>query len=189
MAVENESGAKRRATSKKGTSSNSGASAASTRKRSRAKSSSGTRGSSATRAKSGSGSAKRTTSRSGSTARKSANPAVKAGSTAAERVEGLFNSRSVPQSASNGASLVKTAIDKAVVPLATATVGVAGGIVIGRSKLQRRKALVNVPAPPRKLDFHGLSQQVGEAGRQFARLAQEVHAVREKAEKIGRAIS
>jgi hypothetical protein len=48
---------------------------------------------------------------------------------------------------------------------------------------------VPVPAPGKKIDFRGLSQQVGEAGRQFAKLAQEVHAVREKAEQIGRAIS
>jgi hypothetical protein len=95
------------------------------------------------------------------------------------------------QTASTGSSLAKTAFDKAAVPLATATVGIAGGIVLGRTALQRqRKALgVPVPAPGKKIDFRGLSQQVGEAGRQFAKLAQEVHAVREKAEQIGRAIS
>jgi hypothetical protein len=97
----------------------------------------------------------------------------------------------VSQTASRGSSLVKTAFDKAAVPLASATVGVAGGIVLGRTALQRhRKALgVPVPTPGRKMDFRGLGQQVGEAGRQFAKLAQEVHAVREKAEQIGRAIS
>jgi hypothetical protein len=92
--------------------------------------------------------------------------------------------------------MVKTALDKAAVPLATATVGVAGGIVLGRKALQRnRKALSGmalsgmVPTPGRKMDLRGLGQQVGEAGKQFAKLAQEVNAVREKAEKIGRAIS
>jgi hypothetical protein len=97
----------------------------------------------------------------------------------------------VTETASKGSSLVKTVFDKAAVPLATATVGVAGGIVLGRTAGHRnRKALgVAVPTPGRKMDFRGLGQQVGEAGRQFAKLAQEVHAVREKAEQIGRAIS
>ena len=106
-------------------------------------------------------------------------------------MEGLFNSRGLAATASTGSGLIRTAAEKAAVPLATATVGIAGGIVLGRTALQRkRKALgVTVPSPSRKLDLKGLGQQVGEAGRQFAKLAQEVHAVREKAEQIGRAIS
>lgn len=106
-------------------------------------------------------------------------------------MEGLFNSRSLNATASSGSSLVKTAFDKAAVPLATATMGVAGGIVLGRTALQRKRKALGVPVPTggRKIDFGGLGQQVGEAGRQFAKLAQEVNAVRDKAEKIGRAIS
>jgi hypothetical protein len=81
--------------------------------------------------------------------------------------------------------------------LVTAAAGIAGGVLLGRSATQQqeRKVLgvripnpkiVRVPGP--KLDLGGLAQQVGEAGRQFGRLAQEVRAVREKAEKVSRVI-
>jgi hypothetical protein len=103
----------------------------------------------------------------------------------------LFNSHGLAATANTGTGLVRTAVEKAALPLASATVGVAGGIVLGRTALQRkRKALgVAVPTPGRKLDFRGLGHQVGEAGQQLAKLAQEVRAVREKAEQIGRVIS
>jgi hypothetical protein len=71
----------------------------------------------------------------------------------------------------------------------SATVGVAGGIVLGRNVLQRKTKALGVPMPKKGLDLSGLGKHVGEAGRQFAKLAQEVHAVREKAEQVGRAIS
>jgi hypothetical protein len=45
---------------------------------------------------------------------------------------------------------------------------------------------VSVPA---KVDMSGLSDSIGEAGRQFGRLAGEVRAVRQKAEQIGRILS
>jgi hypothetical protein len=41
---------------------------------------------------------------------------------------------------------------------------------------------------PPKLDLTGVGRQIGEAGRQFARLASEVRAVREKAEQVARAL-
>ena len=106
-------------------------------------------------------------------------------------MEGLFNSRGFAATASQGSGLFRAAVEKAAVPLATATVGIAGGIVLGRTALQRQRKALGVPIPTtsRKIDLKGLGQQVGEAGRQFAKLAQEVHAVREKAEQIGRAIS
>jgi hypothetical protein len=85
----------------------------------------------------------------------------------------------------------------AIVPVVTAAAGIAGGVLIGRTALQReRKVLgvripnpkvVRVPGP--KLDLGGLAQQVGEAGRQFGKLAHEVRVVREKAEQVGRSIS
>jgi hypothetical protein len=106
-------------------------------------------------------------------------------------VQGLFNSHASSTNGGGGSDLMRTALDKAAIPLASITVGVAGGIVLGRTALQRnRKALgLSVPTPGRRVDFRGLGQHIGEAGRQFAKLAQEVHAVREKAEQIGRAIS
>jgi hypothetical protein len=69
-----------------------------------------------------------------------------------------------------------------------ATVGVAGGVLLGRTALARERKVLGVPLP-RKVDLAGLGHQVGEAGRQFGRLAGEVRDVREKAEQIGRALS
>jgi hypothetical protein len=67
-----------------------------------------------------------------------------------------------------------------------ATVGVAGGILLGRSR-NRNRTLFGIEIP-KKIDFGGVSQQIGEAGRQFGRLANEVRTVREKAEQVGRAL-
>jgi hypothetical protein len=76
-----------------------------------------------------------------------------------------------------------------VVPVASAAVGVAGGVVLGRTALQRNKKVLGIPMPSKKLDLAGVSKQIGEAGRQFGKLASEVRTAREKAEKISRAIS
>jgi hypothetical protein len=80
--------------------------------------------------------------------------------------------------------------------MVTAAAGIAGGVLLGRTALQRGRTVfgvripnpkvVKVPSP--KLDLGGLAQQVGEAGRQFGKLATEVRAVREKAEQVGRII-
>ncbi len=74
------------------------------------------------------------------------------------------------------------------IPVVTATIGVAGGILLGRTTLQRNRKVLGVPLPT-KVDFGGVTRQIGEAGRQFDNLAQEVRTVREKAEQIGRVIS
>lgn len=77
------------------------------------------------------------------------------------------------------------------IPAAAATVGAAAGVLLGRSTLQRtRKVLgVRVPAKPVKVDLGDVTKHIGEAGRQFGKLASEVRAVREKAEQVGRVIS
>jgi hypothetical protein len=69
-----------------------------------------------------------------------------------------------------------------------ATVGVAGGVLLSRKALARERKVLGVPMP-KKIDLAGVSQQIGEAGRQFGRLAGEVRGVREKAEQIGRVLS
>lgn len=69
-----------------------------------------------------------------------------------------------------------------------ATVGVAGGVLLGRTALSRERKVLGVPMP-KKIDLAGVGQQIGEAGRQFGRLAGEVRGVREKAEQIGRVLS
>jgi hypothetical protein len=80
-------------------------------------------------------------------------------------------------------------ITNIVLPVATATLGVAGGVVLGRTALQRTRKVLGIPLPGKKVDLTGVSKQIGEAGRQFGTLAREVRTAREKAEKISRAIS
>jgi hypothetical protein len=76
------------------------------------------------------------------------------------------------------------------VPLVTAALGAAGGVVFGRSKAQRNRTVGPLPIPQKKkIDLGGVAKQVGEAGRQLGKLAREVQAMREKAEQVGRAIS
>lgn len=74
------------------------------------------------------------------------------------------------------------------VPLLSAGLGVAGGILLGRTALQRNRKILGIPVSG-KVDFSGVAEQVGEAARQFGKLAGEVRTVREKAEQIGRALS
>src|SRR5205085_8761547 len=66
--------------------------------------------------------------------------------------------------------------------------GVAGGVLLGRTALQRNRNVLGIPVPT-KIDLGDMTQQIGEAGRQFGKLASEVRAVREKAEQVGRIIS
>jgi hypothetical protein len=74
------------------------------------------------------------------------------------------------------------------IPIVTGAAGIAGGVLLGRTALQRNKKFLGIPLPT-KIDFSDVTQQIGEAGRQFGKLAQEVKAAREKAEQVGRAIS
>jgi hypothetical protein len=75
-----------------------------------------------------------------------------------------------------------------VVPVATATIGVAGGVLLGRNGRAKAKKVLGVEIPS-KIDFSGVGEQLGEAGRQFGKLANEVRSVRQKAEQIGRALN
>jgi hypothetical protein len=74
------------------------------------------------------------------------------------------------------------------VPAVTGAIGIAGGILLGRNASQRDRRVLGIPVPS-KIDLSGVSQQIGEAGKQFGKLAGEVRAVRQKAEQVGRAIS
>jgi hypothetical protein len=49
--------------------------------------------------------------------------------------------------------------------------------------------LFGVRLPNVNIDFSDVGKQIGEAGRQLGKLAIEIQAAREKAEKIGKAIS
>jgi len=89
---------------------------------------------------------------------------------------------------SNGASQQDHVGREALTALVGATVGVAGGVLLGRTALARERKVLGIPLP-KKVDLGGVGQQLGEAGRQFGKLAGEVRGVREKAEQIGKALS
>jgi hypothetical protein len=63
-----------------------------------------------------------------------------------------------------------------------------GGAVLGRRVLTRQRKVLGIPLPRRR-DVDGLTKQVGEAGKQFGKLAREVRITREKAGEVGKAIS
>jgi hypothetical protein len=69
-----------------------------------------------------------------------------------------------------------------------AAIGVAGGVLVGRSTAQRGRKLLGISVPT-KVDLGGVGQQIGDAGRQFGKLASEVRTVREKAEQIARILN
>lgn len=95
--------------------------------------------------------------------------------------EGQSGTESKKSSGSGGA------ISNIVIPLATATIGVAGGVLLGRNARQRTKKVLGIPIPI-NVDFGDVTTQIGQAGKQLGKLASEVQAVREKAEQIGRAV-
>ena len=70
----------------------------------------------------------------------------------------------------------------------SAAIGVAGGVLLGRTAAQRDRKVLGVPVPE-KIDLGGVGQQIGDAGRQFGKLASEVRSVREKAEQIARILN
>jgi hypothetical protein len=66
--------------------------------------------------------------------------------------------------------------------------------LLGRTALQRQRRVMGIPVP-NKVDLGNVGhhigevgQQLGEAGKQFGRLASEVQTVREKAERLGKAL-
>lgn len=71
----------------------------------------------------------------------------------------------------------------------TGALGVAGGVLLGRTALQRNRKFLGIPVPGVKVDLSDVGKQIGEAGRQFGRLANEVQTARKKAEKISKALS
>jgi hypothetical protein len=83
------------------------------------------------------------------------------------------------------------------VPAVSGAVGIAGGILLGRTALQRDRRVLGIPVPSKvDLNLSGLTEQIGQAGRQFGKLAGEVRTmtgevrnVKEKAEQVGRIFS
>jgi hypothetical protein len=92
------------------------------------------------------------------------------------------------------------------VPAVVGALGVAGGVVLGRTALQRQKKVLGVPLPKGKvqapkapkinIDMADVGEQIGKlgknigtAGSNFAKLAREIQTTREKAEKLGKALT
>ncbi|MDQ6817893.1 MAG: hypothetical protein M3018_10900 [Actinomycetota bacterium] len=72
----------------------------------------------------------------------------------------------------------------------TGAIGVAGGVLLGRTKLHRQRKVLGIPLPSKvDINLGDITQHIGEAGRQFGKLAGEVRNVRERAEQIGRALT
>jgi hypothetical protein len=123
---------------------------------------------------------------SGSSGTGKASPARKAGQAKPQASKPSGQSRQSQSSRRAGGA--REAITNIAVPALTAGLGVAGGVLIGRTKLQRQRKVLGIPLPV-KIDLHDVTQQIGDAGKQFGKLAREVQTVREKAEQIGRAFS
>jgi hypothetical protein len=83
-------------------------------------------------------------------------------------------------------------VAKIGVPAVTGAIGVAGGILLGRTALQRQKKVLGISMPT-KIDLNNVTGEIGKAGKQFGKLAEEVRKgtaevrnAREKAEQIAR---
>jgi hypothetical protein len=96
------------------------------------------------------------------------------------------------KSAGNNGGTDKSAaqtITQVAIPAVTGALGVAGGVLLGRTALKRNRKVLGIPVPGVKIDMADMSKQIGEAGKQLSRLANEVKTARERAEKIGKAIT
>jgi hypothetical protein len=75
-----------------------------------------------------------------------------------------------------------------VTAVAGAAAGVIGGVILGR-KAKPPKKVLGVKLPGTRGGFDGLAKNVGSAANQLGRLAGEVREARERAEKVGKALS
>jgi hypothetical protein len=85
-----------------------------------------------------------------------------------------------------GRSVTKSA----VFPVASAMGGAAAALALAQRRDKRRKKVLGISIPGTGgSSVDGLAKNVGEAGKQLARLADEVRTGRKKAEEIGKALS
>ena len=75
-----------------------------------------------------------------------------------------------------------------VTAVAGAAAGVVGGVVLGRKNKPGRKVL-GISIPGTAGGFDGFADNVGQAAKQIGKLAGEVREARERAEKVGKALS
>jgi hypothetical protein len=75
-----------------------------------------------------------------------------------------------------------------LLPAVTAAIGIAGGVVLGRRSRPAQPTVMGRRLPRPSIDFGDVGRQIASAGQQLGRLAGEVEAVRDTAQKIARAI-
>jgi hypothetical protein len=84
----------------------------------------------------------------------------------------------------------KTVTRSVAFPVASAMAGAAAGLALAQRQRNRRRKVLGVPIPGTgDSGVDGLAKNICEAGKQFARLADEVSTGRRKAEEIGKALS
>jgi hypothetical protein len=84
---------------------------------------------------------------------------------------------------------VVPAAKNAVVPVASAAVGIVGGVVLERRHRRRPRKVLGVPIPGTRSGLDGVAKEIQKAGKQLGNLAVEVQTTRKKAEEVGKAIS
>ena len=77
----------------------------------------------------------------------------------------------------------------AVMAVLGTAAGVVGGAVVGRRLARRPKRVLGVKVPGTGGGIDNLAKEIGRAGKHLGELAEEVRAVRKKAEKVSDAIS
>jgi len=84
----------------------------------------------------------------------------------------------------------KSVTKSAIFPVASAMAGAAAALALAQRRGNRRKKVLGISIPGTGASgVDGLAKNVGEAGKQLARLADEVRTGRKKAEEIGKALS
>lgn len=91
------------------------------------------------------------------------------------------------------AKTVGHAVKAVALPVGTAVAGAAagvvGGVVLGKTRISRKRKVLGITLPGQRDGMEHLAKNLGEAGKQFGKLASEVRQAREKAEGIGKALS
>jgi hypothetical protein len=138
---------------------------------------------------------------SAATTRRSASPRTGSSSGASARrlrsrqkshSESPGDSRGTQNASSNGQPHDETnrALEaKLGISALTGAIGIAGGLLLARTALQRKRKIVGIPLPSRvDIDLGGVTARIGKASRRLGKLAGEVGTAREKTEQIGRAL-
>src|SRR5207253_4699348 len=84
----------------------------------------------------------------------------------------------------------KSVTKSAVFPVASAMAGAAAALALAQRRGNRRKKVLGISIPGTGTGgVDALAKNIGEAGKQLARLADEVSTGRKKAQEVGRALS